>query len=94
MERRNGKPAGANYRVGADTIASTVTMAPAEGDVALRTAFQNPITIQGNVTANIARMAISTVPSPPGDNASAIRPSEPAMVVANTASPIYAQMPT
>lgn len=28
---RNGKPAGANYRVGADTVASTVTMAPAEG---------------------------------------------------------------
>nr|WP_314442800.1 hypothetical protein [uncultured Sphingomonas sp.] len=28
---RNGQPAGANYRVGADTIASTVTSAPAEG---------------------------------------------------------------
>jgi hypothetical protein len=28
---RNGKPAGANYRVGADTVASTVTTAPAEG---------------------------------------------------------------
>jgi hypothetical protein len=28
---RNGKPAGANYRVGADTVASTVTSAPAEG---------------------------------------------------------------
>ena len=28
---RNGQPAGANYRVGADTVASTVTMAPAEG---------------------------------------------------------------
>lgn len=28
---RDGKPAGANYRVGADTVASIVTMAPAEG---------------------------------------------------------------
>jgi len=28
---RNGKPAGANFRVGADTIESTVTTAPAEG---------------------------------------------------------------
>ncbi len=28
---RNGKPAGANYRVGADTVASIVTTAPAEG---------------------------------------------------------------
>jgi hypothetical protein len=28
---RDGKPAGANYRVGADTVASTVTSAPAEG---------------------------------------------------------------
>ena len=28
---RNGNPAGANYRVGADTVASTVTRAPAEG---------------------------------------------------------------
>lgn len=28
---RDGKPAGANYRVGADTVASTVTNAPAEG---------------------------------------------------------------
>ncbi|WP_300972827.1 hypothetical protein [Sphingomonas sp. LHG3406-1] len=28
---RNGQPAGANYRVGADTVASTVTTAPAEG---------------------------------------------------------------
>lgn len=28
---RDGKPAGANYRVGADTIESTVTTAPAEG---------------------------------------------------------------
>jgi hypothetical protein len=28
---RDGKPAGANYRVGADTVASTVTTAPAEG---------------------------------------------------------------
>lgn len=28
---RNGKPAGANYRVGADTIESVVTTAPSEG---------------------------------------------------------------
>jgi hypothetical protein len=28
---RDGKPAGANFRVGADTVASTVTTAPAEG---------------------------------------------------------------
>jgi hypothetical protein len=28
---RNGKPAGANVRVGADTVASVVTTAPAEG---------------------------------------------------------------
>ena len=28
---RDGKPAGANYRLGADTVASTVTNAPAEG---------------------------------------------------------------
>ena len=28
---RDGKPAGANYRVGAETVASTVTSAPAEG---------------------------------------------------------------
>lgn len=28
---RDGKPAGANYRVGADTVASTVTNAPTEG---------------------------------------------------------------
>lgn len=28
---RDGKPAGANFRVGADTIESTVTTAPAEG---------------------------------------------------------------
>ena len=47
------------------------------------TAFQNPATIQGRVTANSTSSAMSIMPKPPGASASAASASDPAMVAAN-----------
>ena len=47
------------------------------------TALQNPATIQGKVIANRTSATISRKPNPPGDNASAARQSDPAMVTEN-----------
>ena len=44
------------------------------------TAFQNPATIQGRVTANSTSAARSRIPNPPGVSASAASHSDPAMV--------------